>query len=234
MQIRFPDEAKMICPHCRVAFKGEWEKVSLGRDADGLWEVRRTECAACDRFVVMLQHYVERKPSGTESRQTRDVPPTLKSERMVWPPAVARTPTPEKAPASIAKDYGAACRVLADSPEASAALSRRCLQNLLVARAGVKKKELADQIDEVLASKQLPARLSDELHAVRVIGNFAAHPIKSKITGEIVEVEPGEAEWNLDVLEGLFQHFYVDEESAKERRAAINAKLKDAGKPPLP
>jgi hypothetical protein len=49
-----------------------------------------------------------------------------------------------------------------------------------------------------------------------------------------VEVELGEAEWNLGVLEGLFQHYYVDEERAKERRAAMNAKLKDAGKPPLP
>ena len=149
---------------------------------------------------------------------------------MVWPPAVARTPIPEKVPKSIAKDYGAACRVLADSLEASAALSRRCLQNLLVEKARVKKKNLADQIEEVLVAKQLPARLADDLHAVRVIGNFAAHPIKSKSTGEIEEVEVGEAEWNLVCL----RHFYVDEEPAKQRRDALNAKLKDVGKPPPP
>ncbi len=223
----------MVCPHCRVAFQGEWQEASLGWDADGLWEIRTTQCAACERFVVMLRHYVPRETTGTESRQV-DVPPQLKDERMVWPPAVARTPIPDKVPEGIAKHYGAACRVLADSPEASAALSRRCLQHLLVERAGAKKKDLADQIDEVVASKQLPMRLAYDLHYVRVAGNFAAHPTKSKGTGEIVEVEPGEAEWNLDVLEGLFQHYYVEEERAKERRAAMNAKLKDAGKPPLP
>jgi hypothetical protein len=189
--------------------------------------------------VVMLRHFVDRQPEPGGPATLRTL--TLKDERTVWPVAVARTPIPEKVPESIARDYRAACRVLADSLEASAALGRRCLQNLLVEKADAKKKDLADQIDEVLASKELPARIAADLHAVRVIGNFGAHPIKSKSTGEIVDVELGEAEWNLDVLEGLFQHYeglfqhyYVDEERAKERRAAMNAKLKDAGKPPLP
>jgi hypothetical protein len=88
----------------------------------------------------------------------------LKGERMIWPPSVGRTPIPEKVPASIVEDFLAACRILADSPEASAALSRRCLQNLLVVKAEAKKRNLADQIDEVMNSKQLPARLADDLH----------------------------------------------------------------------
>jgi hypothetical protein len=208
--------------------------VNLATHPDGFWQIRRTACSDCDRLVVILLQWAEQRLSGQASRQAVPVPPTLKSERMVWPPAVARTPIPKDVPAGIAKDYGAACRVFADSPEASAALSRRCLQHLLVVKAGATKKDLADQIDEVVESKELPSRLANDLHAVRVIGNFGAHPIKSKSTGEIVEVEPGEAEWNLDVLDGLFQHYYVDEERAKQRRAAINAKLKDAGKPPLP
>jgi hypothetical protein len=29
-------------------------------------------------------------------------------------------------------------------------------------------------------------------------------------------------------------HYHVDEEREKERREALNAKLKDAGEPPLP
>jgi hypothetical protein len=36
-------------------------------------------------------------------------------------------------------------------------------------------------------------------------GSFAAHEIKSKVTGAVVDVEVGEAEWNLDVLESLFR-----------------------------
>jgi hypothetical protein len=77
----------------------------------------------------------------------------------------------------------------------------------------------------------VPSYLSDDIDAVRNIGNFAAHPIKSTRFGEIVPVEPGEAEWNLDVLAGLFDFFFVQPEKKKRRRDALNKKLKDAGKP---
>ncbi len=170
------------------------------------------------------------------SRQIQEatLPPKLKAERMVWPRAVARKPVPIGVPKAVADDFIEACTVLPDSRKASAALSRRCLQNLLIEKAKVKKKDLYDQIQEVLDSKELPSRLADDLHAVRVVGAFGAHPIKSKSTCEIVEVEPGEAEWNLDVVEALFDFYYVEEERARKRREDINVKLKDAGKPPLP
>lgn len=229
---RLLPEAKLTCPYCRVAFRSIWQETNLGSDPDGFWVLRRTSCANCERFIVMLQRFEPLKPAPPGGGD--QPPPKLRDERMVHPKTVARTEIPPGVPKGIVKDYGAACKVLADSPEASAALSRRCLQNLLVEKAGVTKKDLADQIEEVLTSKQLPSRLADDLHAVRVIGNFGAHPIKSKSTGEIVDVEPGEAEWNLEVVEGLLQHYYVEEERAKQRRAAMNQKLKDAGKPPLP
>jgi hypothetical protein len=112
-------------------------------------------------------------------------------------------------------------------------LSRRCLQNLLIDKAGVTK-DLFDQIQEVLDKPgALPTPLAEDLDAVRVIGNFAAHPMKSKATGQIVDVLPGEAEWNLEVLEGLFDYYFVQPEKKQQRRDAMNAKLGDAGKPPL-
>jgi hypothetical protein len=46
--------------------------------------------------------------------------------------------------------------------------------------------------------------LASAVDAVRNVGNFAAHPIKSKSTGDVLDVEPGEAEWLLDALERLF------------------------------
>jgi len=85
-----------------------------------------------------------------------------------------------------------------------AALSRRCLQNLLREKAKTTKRDLSYQIQEILDSKKLPSYLSEDLGAVRNIGNFSAHPIKSKKTGEIIEVEPGEADLNLNILEQLF------------------------------
>jgi len=93
--------------------------------------------------------------------------------------------------------------------------------------------DLAKAIDAVLAAKELPRSLADNLDAVRNIGNFAAHPQKDKNSGAIFAVEPEEAEWNLDVLEGLFDFYYVQPAKDKARKAALNAKLAAAGKPEM-
>lgn len=79
----------------------------------------------------------------------------------------------------------------------------------------------------------LPAHLSDSLHAVRHIGNFSAHPMKSTSTGEILPVEEHEAEWNLEVIEALFDFYFVQPAKLKARKDALNAKLVDAGKTPM-
>lgn len=92
---------------------------------------------------------------------------------------------------------------------------------------------LDNEITQVLDSGKLPSRLADNLDALRTVGNFAAHPIKSTSTGEVVDVEDGEAEWLLDVLEDLFDFYFVLPVRAQGRRDALNAKLRDAGKPEL-
>ena len=155
---------------------------------------------------------------------------TILDSYTVYPKASAR-PVPAEVPIEIAKEFTEACTVLPDSEKASAALSRRCLQNILTTAGHVTKRDLNDQIDEVLP--HLPTEIADSLHAVRNIGNFAAHPIKSKSTGEIVDVEPGEAEWNLDTLEELFDFYFVRPAVHAKRKAALNIKLTDAGKPTI-
>jgi hypothetical protein len=131
----------------------------------------------------------------------------------------------------LSQDFREAAAVFPKSKKASAALARRCLQFVLSTKGGAKKRDLADQIDEVLST--LPHQLTLNLDAIRHVGNFAAHPMKSKSSGEIVDVEEGEAEWLLDVLEELFEHYYVAPAAALARREALNKKLQDLGKPPL-
>jgi uncharacterized protein Smg (DUF494 family) len=46
-------------------------------------------------------------------------------------------------------------------------------------------------------------------------------------------VETGEAEWNLDVLESLFDFYFVQPANLKKKKDALNLKLKEAGKPPM-
>ena len=152
---------------------------------------------------------------------------------MVWPRGITRSPVPIEVPPEIAQDYREASLVLGDSPKASAALSRRCLQNLLRQAAGIKPGDLSNEIQQILDSGKLPTALADNIDAIRNIGNFAAHPNKSKSTGEVVQVEPDEAEWNLDVLESLFDYYLVQPARAKAKKEALNKKLADAGKPPI-
>ena len=152
---------------------------------------------------------------------------------MAYPKGISRAPLPAEVGGEFADDYKEACLVLADSPKASAALSRRCLQHLLREKAKTKKKDLADQIQEVLDARTLPSQLADNLDAIRNIGNFATHTQKSTNSGEILDVEPGEAEWSLEVLEELFDFFIVAPAGAKAKRDALNQKLAEAGKPQL-
>jgi hypothetical protein len=104
------------------------------------------------------------------------------------------------------------------------------LQHILIEKAGAKKGDLYKQIDEVIAQNKLPSHVAEMLDAVRAVGNFAAHPTKSQSTAEIVDVEPHEAEWNLDVLESLFDFYYVQPALTVKKKQAINQKLTDAGK----
>jgi len=151
------------------------------------------------------------------------------TRRLINPAAPMRPVAPEvrESDAEVADDFVEACMVLPFSPKASAALSRRCLQQVLAKKAGATG-DLYDQIQEVVDSKQLPSHVAENLDYVRVIGNFAAHASKSKTTGKIVAVEPGEAEWNLDVLESLFDFYYVLPAKAKVKRDALEQKRNDA------
>lgn len=151
---------------------------------------------------------------------------------MAYPKTGGRSSAPSEVPDDIARDFNEACVVLADSPQASAALSRRCLQHLLHERGVSTSDNLSTAIDHALAS-HLPSHIAENLDAVRNIGNFAAHPQKNVNSGAILPVEDHEAEWNLDVLEMLFDFYYAQPAKSAARRATLNEKLKEAGKNPM-
>jgi len=69
--------------------------------------------------------------------------------RQVYPIGANRGPVPSEVPPEIPPDYVEACNVLPISPKASAALSRRCLQNMLRGN-GYKARDLAHEIDLLL------------------------------------------------------------------------------------
>lgn len=219
----------MKCPHCRTAFHYQGTNHSIGLDIDAAWMIKAATCPSCLRLIISLVG----EPMSPQNRGGRLVASRMPQEIMCRPKASLRPAPAKDVPEVYANDYVEACLVISDSPKASAALSRRCLQNILRDVAKVKPNNLAREIQEVIDGRNLPSHLSEAVDGIRNIGNFAAHPTKSKSTGEIVEVEAGEAEWNLDVLEGLFDFYFVQPAALKDKRDALNTKLKDAGKPEM-
>lgn len=218
----------MKCPHCLVEFHDQVSKTHLDEDSTSDWYLFKRTCPSCMKFILSLYQRYERyrvAGGGTGYYKQR--------EFYCYPRAISRAPLSSDVPESFAGDYREACLTLAESPKASAALSRRCLQHILREVAKVKHGNLADEIQSAIDSKTLPSHLTESLDAVRNIGNFAAHPIKSKSSGEVLEVEQGEAEWNLDVLESLFDFYFVQPAQLQRKRDALNAKLKEAGKPEI-
>jgi hypothetical protein len=222
------------CPHCTTDFHEHWVVARFLRadrnpisvpfhDFAVFWHYRFTVCSKCKDLIIEIAPI------------TTDGVNQLQVWRMVYPIGASRGPISPEVPSQIADDYIEACNVLPISPKASAALSRRCLQNILHA-SGYKARDLATEIDLLLneadPKKAIPQRLRDTIDGIRNFGNFGAHPINDKTALQIIEVDDHEADWCLEILEECFEHFYVGPAIARERKAALDAKLTGAGKPP--
>lgn len=224
----FESGSNGICPHCQKTVTFD-SSDAIYLDEKHHW-TSTTMMTSSGNDTVYI--YSSRCPNGACKKPIVVAKIKTKDEeiiRLVHPFNIVRTVPPE-VPKDIGDDFLEASSVLAISEKASAALSRRCLQNLL-SQNGFSGKTLSNQIDAALP--KLPTDLAENVDAIRNIGNFAAHPTKIQSTGIIVDVESGEASWNLEVLEGLFDFFYVRPAREKARRKRLEKKLADIGKPPL-
>lgn len=226
----------MICPHCNIAVHEDLQEFPLfarpGDSVDVGWSISAQLCPNCKEPIVNLIRC--EGDFGDQAEEFDGVDPNGEhTVRRIWPSGTGRQ-CPAEVSAELREDFEEAASVAAISPKASAALSRRCLQHLLIKCANVKSRDLSKQIQEVIDSHSLTSDLAGQLDAIRNIGNFAAHPQKDTSTGEILPVEPQEAEWNLDVLEELFDHYFVKPARIKKRKELLNQKLAAAGKPQLP
>ena len=159
----------MKCPHCGINFHENWSRgVFAHQGVRTEWNYETARCPGCTKLIIIV-----------------DEDDNIDSARMVVPIANRRGAISKFVPKDIAKDYDDACNVLSISPKASAALSRRCLQNVLNSF-GYTAGDLAKQIDSLLnepdARKAVPLNLHQTVDAIRNFGNFSAHPIDEKTT----------------------------------------------------
>lgn len=212
------DKKAFSCPICGAFANQEWylanaidkeevEHRGVSINKGGIDEFAFSKCVYCNRVSIWNR----------------------KKRSMVFPRTNNRTFDLTEIPKDLAEDYQEACLIIGDSSKASAALSRRCLQSIL-RQQGFSDKSLFNEIQKAIDSGRLPSHIADSLDAVRNIGNFAAHPMKNTNSGEVLPVELGEAEWNLETIEFLFDFFYVQPSKTRKRKEALNEKLKQAGK----
>ena len=218
----------MKCPHCNTVVSIEWydSHIHANEDSDAGIKLSYGPCPNCAKLIVALEHgKVEKQEYGFFISQ-------VDKEEIVYPIAFVRPIEPE-VPDKYRQDYSEACAVLSLSPKASAALSRRVLQNVLREQFKISHRSLAQEIDDFIKLPGIPTYLKEAIDAIRNVGNLAAHPLKDTHTGEIVDVEPGEADWLLEVLETLFDFAFVQPKRLQERQRKLNAKLAKLGKPPM-
>lgn len=223
----------MICPKCNLGIRFEVSTSSpvYNEEHPSIkqygFDVANGFCPECNQFVVLLRHgrYWSHDFNDDGSRELTEI----LSQQVIFPRTSLKKVEPE-VPDSYRREFQEAYSVLQVSPRASAAMSRRLLQTILREKFGIQKRSLADEIDEFLSIPGIPSYLSQEIDAIRNVGNFASHPIKNTQTGEIVEVEPGEAEWLIDVLDALFDFAFIQPARMAKRRDQLNEKLIAAGK----
>jgi hypothetical protein len=91
--------------------------------------------------------------------------------------------------------------------------------------------ELKRRADAGDLPKGVEAETVDAMHALREVGNYGAH-MKER-GGEILSVEPGEAEALLGLIEMLFADWYVAKANREERLAKIIAIAESKKAPPV-
>ncbi len=231
----------MKCPHCGTEMywgqKGECGRHQFFSFGDWPWVVEAQCCPACHKPILQLQIEVHppvrSRPDPAEGAREKirremwppEMPETLDVGLLLYPKRPYRAPCPKEVPDDVAADYNEACDVIDISPTAAAALARRCMQLILVNEAGApKSKNLKQQVEAVVNDQNTPEHVKSDLDDLRNIGNFSAHA-NEDLTGQVLRALPDEAEWTLETLRTLFEHYYVAPAKSKARKAALKAKL---------
>jgi hypothetical protein len=84
---------------------------------------------------------------------------------------------------------------------------------------GIKKARLIDEINSL--QDRLDGQTWDAIDAVRKIGNIGAH--MEKDINVIVDVDPEEARLLIELIETLFEEWYVTRHERAQRMAKIKA-----------
>ncbi len=218
----------MICPYCGIGISANWN--DWNEDCypvpneeelyDEGYNIVSGFCPDCQRFIIRLQHgdgyYIEHEYSAELTE--------IDNEVLIYP----KFPINKQIDTYVPERYGTlfqeALQVNNISPRASATLSRYLLQNILHEDLKIKKKNLADEISELEKMQSIPSTLIAMLQVFRKVANFGAHPKKSTNSNEIIDIEKGEADIMLELIEELFDYVFIKPKRNEEILKKISEK----------
>jgi hypothetical protein len=156
--------------------------------------------------------------------------PELLQERVIFPAASHRPALPDEVPTSLKTLYVEAATIEHLSPNGSAFLARRILEQALRERFEKPRGKLIDLIDRFLETESTSTPLHRLMHDVREFGNIAGHPAQDQ-QGEWTTVDPGEASYTLDIVVELLDHIYVKPKRREQMRARWESKKRGESVP---
>lgn len=224
------------CPYCdRPTTVGDndyqnfadgfsWLAEDAHSEIDG-WTIQVIRCPnpACKKLTITASLcHVVREPRGRTYKPV--------AHHRLLPRGTAKR-FPDYIPAAIRSDYEEAVLIRDLSPKASATLARRCLQGMIRDFWNVEgKRDLYQEIEAI--KHRVDPSTWRAIDAVRSVGNIGAH--MERDVGLIVDVDPGEAERLILLLETLLKEWYVHRHERDLQMKAVEelAKSKQAQRAP--
>lgn len=122
-------------------------------------------------------------------------------------------------PETVRQIYEETVRVKSISPIAFVVLARRLLEEICLDK-NTKKKNLAENLKELVSRGELPPVLADASDLIRFIGNAGAHASKTKITVPQT--------WAVsDFLKVIIEYLYVAPHKINDFKSRLNALKKN-------
>ena len=235
------------CPHCGKVFtiagtgahramlnfeprKGGPPRIIPGYvppETDTAMGITSHLCPSCNEKVIWLDESILTLEEGGYRSE-------VKSRTLLWPKhAVCKVP--DGVLEHLASDFREAHDTLPISPKASAPrLVGDACEAIIQEQEAILDRNLFDQVKKLLALNKVPKYLAGTISTPSATsGTSPPIPRSDQNTGEIVDVDPNEASWTLEVLEGLLAFYFVELPKSAARRSGLNAKLGKAGQKPM-
>jgi|GEM_PF-1840382 hypothetical protein len=219
------------CGHCHraVAFKDPESKACLAftqsTSHDDYTEERTHYfvMGICPRPKCQEATIVYRLEKRYLSSYGDNESPELLDERIIFPSWSLRADLPDEVPSELRAMYREAATIENLSPNGSAFLARRILEQCLRSHLNQPRGRLADMIDDFIEHETASPTLIELMHDVRQFGNIAGHPARDQ-AGDWTTVEAAEASYTLDVVAEMLDHIHVRRQRQLAMRQRWEAK----------